>query len=277
LSPEEWERLLLFATRRVMGTVSSLAVGRERRKTVGIGASGDKTILADKLAEDELLRSLDGKGARVLSEEAGLVGDPLSKTLAVVDPLDGSSNFERGIPFYCTSIAVVEGTSVEDIKVGVVRDLVTGDVYAATKGGGARKNGKAIKTSGTLSPPSAVVGIDLSRSTGAQVSRLASLISGVKRHVHLGANALELCYLAEGRIDASIDLRGKIRITDLAAGYLIASEAGARVTGEDGRMLKPMFDLEHRLSFVASANSSLHREILKLCNSSSSGRGVNRN
>ena len=90
--------------------------------------------------------------------------------------------------------------------------------------------------------------------------------------MHLGANALELCLLAEGRIDAFVDVRGKIRITDFAAAYLIASEAGAKITDADGKKLRPEFDLGHRFSFVASANPSLHKEILQLCNKSAGRR-----
>jgi myo-inositol-1(or 4)-monophosphatase len=85
------------------------------------------------------------------------------------------------------------------------------------------------------------------------------------RHVHLGANALELCYVADGTLDAFVDLREKIRITDFAAAYLIAKEAGARITNADGGELRPRFELGHGFSFVASATDSLHSEILRLC------------
>jgi myo-inositol-1(or 4)-monophosphatase len=274
VNPEEWERLLLDATDRVRKRISGIERRRDRGRALGIGASGDKTIYADKQAEDELLKILKKvEGVRVLSEEIGFAGDARARTLTVVDPLDGSSNFERGIPYYCTSVAVVEGDSIEDITVGVVRDLRSGDVYAATRGGGARKNGKPIRTSRTSDLSAAVVGVDLSRSTASQVLRLAPLIGGAMRQVHLGANALELCHVAEGRIDAFVDIRGKIRVTDFAAAYLVACEAGAKITGDDGRKLETRFDLVHRLSFVASANSHLHKEILRLCNTSASWKG----
>ena len=103
---------------------------------MGVGAAGDRTIYADRLAEVILLKRLgEVDGVRVLSEEAGDAGDPDGSTLAVVDPLDGSSNFERGIPFYCTSVAVAEGGTLDGILAGVVRDLVTGDAYSARRGG----------------------------------------------------------------------------------------------------------------------------------------------
>ena len=264
MTPVEWESHLLDTTKNAGALVSGLAKQGDRGRTVGTGASGDTTLYADKVAEDALLGSLkEIDGVRVLSEEAGIVGE--GHVLAIVDPLDGSSNFEKGIPFYCTSVAITEGDQLGDITVGVVRDLVTGDAYSAVRGGGARKNGHAIRTSSVDVASSAVVGVDLSRSGSDLVSRLGPLISGVKRQVHLGANALELCFLAEGRTDAFVDIRGQIRITDFAAAYLVAKEAGAVFSDERGSELKPSFDLEHRFSFVASGGESLHRQILGLC------------
>ena len=252
--------------------MSVLARRGGRGRKVGIGASGDTTIYADKRAEDELLEYLGRvDGVRVLTEEAGEVGDIEGETLAIVDPLDGSSNFERGVPFYCTSVAIAEGQSLDDISVGVVRNLVTGDAYSAVRGGGARKNGRRIRTSPTKAAASAVAGVDLSRSGALLVSRLGPLIAGLKRQVHFGANALELCFLAEGKTDAFVDIRGRIRVTDFAGGYLIAKEAGAVFTDENGTKLSPPFDLEHRFSFVASAGLPLHKEILNLCGHKNGG------
>ena len=266
MNPAEWERFLLSATERVWRKVSPLAARPGRGRTVGTGAAGDSTIYADKLAEDLLIKDLAKvRGVRVLSEEAGMVGAPDGDVLAVVDPLDGSSNFERGIPFYCTSVAIVEGSSADDIIVGVVRDLVTGAAYAAKKGRGASKNGRRIHTSRAEELSKAVVGVDLSRSPSGLVSSLSPLIAGAKRQVHLGANALEVCYLAEGRVDSFVDLRGRMRITDFAAANLIAKEAGATVTGASGGALDLRFDLEHRFSFVASANETIHDQVLRLC------------
>ena len=274
MKPGEWEKLLLGATERVMVKVSSLVSRGEGRKSVGIGASGDSTLLADKAAEDELMKALIAvTGTRVLSEEAGFRGNPDGSTLAVVDPLDGSSNFARGIPFYCTAVAVVEGSTLEDIKVGVVRDLVTGDVYHAVKGKGTKKNGTPVRSSHVTDVSRAVVGVDVSRGGSELIGRLAPLIGAASRQVHFGANALELSYVSDGTIDAFADMRDKIRITDLAAAYLVAAEAGAEISDVRGRELRAIFDLEHRLSFVASANVHLHKEILRLCGTAGRERG----
>ena len=269
-----WARLLSEASERVQSLVSAISVGGDRARVVGTGASGDKTLLADRLAEEELLRALSAvDGLRVLSEEGGTGGDPRGRTVAVVDPLDGSANFERGIPFYCTSVAVVKGDSLGGVSFGLVRNLVSGDVYWAEKGKGATKNGKRIHTSRAPSLSESVVDIDMSRVEPALVVGLASLVSSVSRQVHYGANALELCFLAEGRFDAFVDLRGRMRITDFAAAYLIAKEAGAAVTDASGSALKPVLDLGRGFSFVASANRRLHDKILELCREAAGRRG----
>ena len=264
MSPEGWEKLLVRATEEVMEKVSRRRV-KERGKAVGVGASGDVTLEADKEAEEVLLRAIQSGGeVRVLSEEAGSVGKKQAPLLAVVDPLDGSSNFKRGIPFYCTSVALVEGGGLEGIKVGVIRDLVTGDVFCAARGSGATKTGRPIRTSGTQKLQEAVVGVDLSRGSRGLAESLAPLAEGARRQVHFGANALELCYLADGRIDGFVDMRGLIRMTDFAAAYLIAREAGAVFSDPLGQPPRAQFDLTHRLSFIASANAALHKEILEV-------------
>lgn len=275
MKPEEWERLLLYTTDRVLRKVGKQARKGDRGESVGIGASGDKTLRADKVAEDELMRALLGvKGTRVLSEEAGLQGEAGAETLAVIDPLDGSSNFERGIPFYCTSVAVAEGEYLDAITVGVVRDLVTGDVYHAVRGRGARKNGTRVRTSGVKDVSQAVLGVDVSRAGPELAARLAPLIGGAMRQVHFGANALELCYVSDETLDAFVDVRNSIRITDIAAAYLIAVEAGATITDEKGSTLRARFDLQHRLSLVASANESLHKRVLRLCSPAGNAKGA---
>jgi myo-inositol-1(or 4)-monophosphatase len=231
---------------------------------VGTGAAGDKTLLADKAAEREIIETLSKfPDVRVLSEEAGEVGKRDSRYVAVVDPLDGSSNFERGLPFYCTSIAIADGERLPSVFAALVRDLNTGDEFYAEKGRGAWKNGKQIHSSGVTSIREAAVGIDLSRASVDTVVGLAPLVSSVKRHLHYGANALELCFVAEGKLEALVDLRGKVRVTDLAAAYLISKEAGAVLSDREGKELNSLFELEPRMNIVGSANASIHRQILE--------------
>jgi len=275
----------------VREAVALIGAGPMRSAEVGgRGAAGDKTLVADRRAEEVLAKSLLGvEGVKILSEEAGEIGDPMSPILAVVDPLDGSSNFERGIQFYCTSIAVAEGEGerLADVKVALVRNLVNGDLYFAAKGKGATKNGKRISSSsrrgsgassrtavGTRANPlsEAVLAVDLSGCSGALLKTLTPLVSRAKRVVHFGANALELCLLAEGTVDGFVDVRGRMRITDIAGGYLIAREAGAQIAlstswnahSHSGAEAEDSVELSlrPRFSMVASANPSIHEALV---------------
>ena len=106
-----------------------------------------------------------------------------------------------------------------------------------------------------------VLGADLSGTSGEVIRGLASVLSSAKRIVHYGANALELCLLAEGKIDAFVDVRGQMRVTDIAGGCLIAREAGAVISLTRKPPSAPELSLSTRFSLVASANRALHERI----------------
>jgi myo-inositol-1(or 4)-monophosphatase len=110
-----------------------------------------------------------------------------------------------------------------------------------------------------------VIGLDLnSYKVRTIVPRLTAVIEKTKHIRHLGANALELCYVADGTTDAFIDVRGKLRTTDMAAAWLILNEAGASMTTPDGKALDVRLDPKQRVKFVASANLEMHRTLLSL-------------
>jgi myo-inositol-1(or 4)-monophosphatase len=258
-----WKRLLAEATKKVQKSVSAVAVEGNRGLAVGTGASGDKTLLADMRAEQELTRAvLRVEGVKLLSEETGNIGDPGSRTLAIIDPLDGSSNYEKGLPFYCSSVAIAEGQGLRGVRLAMVRNLVNSDIYFAAKGEGASKNGRRIYTTKGGELGESVLDVDLSGTSGTVITGLVPLLAGAKRVVHYGANALEMCLLAESKIDAFVDLRGRMRVTDIAGGYLIAKEAGAVISLAEEPRSAPELSLENRFSLVASANQSLHRVIM---------------
>ncbi|HXW36845.1 MAG TPA: inositol monophosphatase family protein [Nitrososphaerales archaeon] len=258
-----WKRRLLETAALVQGVSDESANSESRSTYVGRGKGGDRTLAVDRDAESLIVRELSNAGdLRFVSEERGEFGDKSAELTVIVDPIDGSSNFQRGIPFYCTSIAVADGPRLEDMKYAVVRNLNSGNAYFAERGGGATKDGRRMRTSSVFSLGDAVVGVDLSRASVELDIKLADLISHVKRQVHFGANALELCFVAEGLTDSLVDVRGKMRITDFAAGYLIAKEAGAILTSPDGSPLAPAFNLSERFDFVASANGRIHARIL---------------
>ena len=122
------------------------------------GPSGGKPgqYRLDLAADGAALPILHGAGLAVLSEESGVTGSGPSGLLAVIDPIDGSTNAHRGVPFYSTSICVLDA---EGPLVGVVTNQATGQRYAAVRGGGAEKDGQAIAPSACEDLGRAIVGI----------------------------------------------------------------------------------------------------------------------
>jgi myo-inositol-1(or 4)-monophosphatase len=203
----------------------------------------------------------------LVSEESGVkkFGASANECFVTVDPIDGTTNLIRGLPFYACSIAVSDKPMLEDVYAGMVADLFHDITYTAFKGKGAYRDRKKIETSKTASLDDAVLGLDLNTYKVEKVApRLTALIGKTKHIRHFGANALELCYVADGLTDAFVDMRGKLRTTDVAAGFLIVKEAGGIVTSPDNQVLNVELAPERTLSFIASGNSQIHEKILSL-------------
>ena len=191
------------------------------------GPTGDKPgqYRLDLAADGAALPILHGAGLPVLSEESGVSGDGSSALLAVIDPVDGSTNAYRGVPFYSTSICVLDA---EGPRVGVVVNQATGDRFAAVRGGGAEKDGRGIRPSACEELGSAIVGI----------SGFPRRYPGWAQFRALGAASLECCAVAEGVLDAyQVVGRSTLYGWDYLAGLLICREAGAAEGERDGREL----------------------------------------
>jgi myo-inositol-1(or 4)-monophosphatase len=169
----------------------------------------------DLAADAAALPILHRAGLAVLSEESGVTGDPTASLLAVIDPVDGSTNAHRGIPFFATSICVLDA---DGPLVGLVVNQATGTRFEAARGGGARRDGEEIAPSGCRDLSAAIVGI----------SGFPGTHPGWAQFRALGAAALEFCAVAEGVLDAySVVGRSTLYGWDYLAGMLICDEAGA--------------------------------------------------
>jgi myo-inositol-1(or 4)-monophosphatase len=226
---------------------------------VYIGADGESTYRLDDIAEKVAFEVLRNEGVAVLSEEAGLIlPEKRPKLLCVLDPLDGSKNAVQGVPFYCASIAFAPWSSkplISDIDVGVVVNLVTGDVFEAEKGDGARLNGHRIQTSDKADPGDSIVSLYLKSGY--------DIISRFEKVRAMGAIALELAHIAAGGLDGLIDNRSYLKVTDVASGKLLIEEAGGRVTDVRGNNLNQSIKRLENVSILAACNKGLHSRILK--------------
>ncbi|HUC05203.1 MAG TPA: inositol monophosphatase family protein [Acidimicrobiales bacterium] len=176
----------------------------------------------DLAADAAALSVLHGAGLAVLSEESGLTGPAGSPLLAVVDPVDGSTNAHRGIPFFSTSICVLDAAGP---LVGCVVNQATGTAYDAVRGRGARRDGEPIAPSACTALGQAIVGI----------SGFPGHHPGWAQYRALGAASLEFCAVAEGLLDAYMVVgRSTLYGWDYLAGLLVCTEAGAVCKDRDG-------------------------------------------
>jgi len=218
---------------------------------VGMGADGTATTRADRLVEEAMLEVAAEVGVDVLSEEAGFV-DNGAGLVAVIDPVDGTRNAGRGVPFFCTSVAVGR-RDLTGVQAGVVQNLVTGDSYAAVRGKGANVNGGAAS------------GRDVTRRDFDRNDVLVGLIADYadvdtvtmmqRRNWHirdLGSAALELCLVGTGALDAFHVPKPWLRVIDIAAGTLFVREAGGRVVAPGTATdLEVPFDITARTGITA--------------------------
>ncbi len=249
-----------------------LATVRGPQPNLGIGAGGDAVKPMDLAAETAIVETLKKHDVSftLISEESGVkkFGVSAEECFVTVDPIDGSTNFMHGLPFYACSIAVSDKRMLANVYAGMVADLFHNVTYAAFEGEGAYRDGEKIQTSKTVALDDALIGLDLNTyKVKAIAPKLTALIGKTKHIRHFGANALELCYVANGLTDAFVDIRGKLRTTDVAAGFLIVKEAGGIVTTPNNQALNVELDPKQTLSFIASGNMQIHKKIVSLVKS----------
>ena len=243
------------AAAEAAGEVLRSGFGREQ--TVKFKGEVDLVTEVDERAEAVIGEMLCGAfpGYGMLAEEGGRrLGEGDSRW--IVDPLDGTTNYAHGLPIFAVSIALERAG---EVVLGVVHDPMRGETYVAERGGGATLNGEPIRVSENDEPIRAllVTGFPYDRADMRAAvglfGRLTELTQGVRR---LGAAALDLCYVAAGRLDAYYE-KG-LHPWDVAAGSLIIKEAGGRITDYRGREL----DLEGRE--VVASNGLLHPALLEV-------------
>ncbi len=174
-----------------------------------------------------VLEEIDVK-PRVVSEEWFEDYVSTEDWLLVVDPIDGTSNLSRGVPFSAVSLAIANGRFMDDVYAGLVKNIFTGDEYFAYLGEGAYKNGSRIRVSKTLKTIDAFISLSIVHQYPGK-SRTLDLLRYTNYPRHLGSAALEDCLVAEAVLDAHVDIRGSLRVFDIAASQLIVREAGGKV------------------------------------------------
>jgi len=265
----DWLNVLEACSQKMREEILNVYQTAEAGRGFGVGAGGDVKKKIDLVAEKALIETLREHEASctLISEESGTkrIGAQPSKFTLTADPLDGTTNALRGLPFMATSLAVSRKPYLRDVEVALVTDLLHNVTYTAQHGQGACRNKKEIKPSMKSSLEEAVIGIDFNTFKAEEiVNQMIRVFEQTKHLRHLGANALEICYVADGTTDAFIDLRGKLRVTDVAAAQLILREAGGIIITPEGKDLDVPLNAAQRVSFVAAANKTIYDTIQKL-------------
>ncbi len=236
----------------------------DRHVHVGMGASGSSTSAIDKFAEDAVLELLDSEGIElnVLSEEAGFIDRKATKTL-VLDPIDGTLNCIRGIPFFSVSMAIGHKT-MNDCDEAMIKNLATGDLYYARRGGGAEMNGHRIGVAKYNREDSIFIMYDNKDSDPATDAVRRMIIKGRS----FGCASLEMSLVAQGSAAAlymNCMVRSRmIRVVDIAASALILREAGGEVVDlATGEKLDMEFDLKDRKNFLAYGDPKVKELVLR--------------
>lgn len=258
--------ILQEASNRIYKNVKDLAGTESAAGDFGVGAGGDISRNIDIIAEKSVLDYLREINFEcvVLGEECGRVelsNNP--KGFIIMDAIDGSANAVRGVPFFCSSLAFAVENKLSSVTDGVITNLSNGEMYWASKGKGAFFNNKQIKVH-NKDPIYKIIGINTSGASANLMKRLHPIFEKHNHIRHFGANALEMALFARGLMDIFIDLRNKIRIQDIAAGYLIVKESGGLLLDSDLKPLDADLSYETRVSFVAAANQEILDEIMSL-------------
>jgi fructose-1,6-bisphosphatase/inositol monophosphatase family enzyme len=216
------------------------------------GHAGDSASHAgqhhsDRAADAAALKVLAAADVAVLSEESGH-HDAGREITVVVDPLDGSTNASRGIPWYAISLCALDG---DGPRAALVVDVPHGWRYQAVRGGGAFVDGRPLRPSGCIELGEAVVGL----------SGFPKHWLGWKQYRALGAAALDLCAVAQGTLDAYVDCSWSAHgVWDYLGGLLICQEAGAVVGDAEGRELV-VLEADARRTPLAAATPELYRQV----------------
>jgi len=267
LNPSELLEVAVEAVKKAKEAACEALV-KGGRARVKVGASGDETLEADEAAEEAILEVLKARlqGATVISEELGIAdlggGGP---PYVFVDPLDGSLNAKRGYPCFSSMVAFASKPRLIDVQAMAVVNMLTGDLYWAVKGEGAFLNGVKVSASSCAKLSEALVSLDFSKRNRPEgyVSKIASIIEEARHVRFLGSNSLEVCLVACGACDAFIDLRGGLRLLDVAGPLLMVREAGGIVHVEPGG-LEVEVDVKRKASLIAASTDKLLHEILGL-------------
>jgi len=253
-----WLEACRASVQDVRRVLEELPTRADREPVVGQGLGGDETTAIDKAAEDAIVARFRDLDVTIVSEEVGRLGT--GATIVVIDPIDGSLNAKRGIPFFSVSIAVASGETMGDVEFAYVYDFGSGEEWAGTRGGGVTLNGEPLD--GTR-PKDTIEILAFEATRTPLIARDAPKVAELAYRLRvMGSLALSLSHLAAGRVDAVCSLK-PARSVDIAAAQLFVREAGLAIElFDDPRPFEAAeLDLEGRSRVAAAGTAELCRRV----------------
>ncbi|MES1255306.1 MAG: inositol monophosphatase family protein [Acidobacteriota bacterium] len=267
-SPSPFLATAIEAVRRA-GDLQMARFGRVMR----VEKKGEIDLVTEiDLAVERMFRALVAErypDHQVLAEEMGGRADVPSGPCWIFDPIDGTTNYAHGIPIFCASLGLeIDGVA----QVAAVYDPNRQELFTAERGGGAYLNGQPLHVSSASSLMDAVLATGFPYDVHARVPEIVGLfgafVGRAQAARRLGSAALDLCYVAAGRMDGFWE--SGLKPWDIAAGALLVQEAGGRITGMGGEPFRS------RHGQVLATNAHLHDEMLEVIRVFRAGRAPER-
>jgi myo-inositol-1(or 4)-monophosphatase len=262
----DWLEVARLIAQDVDAVLAEQPTRLEREPVVAAGAGGDETTAADAAAEHAAvarLEELAASGARftLVSEELGERSFGAHTPRLVLDPIDGSMNAKRGVPFFSVSLAVATGPTMRDVFFGYVFDFGTREEWVGRRGEGTFLNNVRVTGPGPKEEPE-ILSFEATR-TDSVAAQIVDRVGFAPRTRVMGSLALTLCHLAAGRVDAVCSLK-PARSVDIAAAQLLVTERGFAIDLPD----RPPFaeaplDVSPHSRVVAAATPGLCAELYR--------------
>ena len=256
----EYRRLLTTACQAALTAGNINKQNYDQPHTVTMKGTINLVTETDLAAEAASIDSLEAACPElpIMTEESTTTHKQAPQSrFRVVDPLDGTTNFAHGFPFFAVSIAFVEQ---DKPLIAAIYAPMFNELFCATKGGGAWLNGSPIRVSGKLHLIEALLGTgfpyELDQTLSGVMRQLETIISRVRDIRRAGAAALDLAYVACGRLDGFYEIN--LQPWDTAAGWLLVEEAGGCVSDFSGGAYSPF------LPEILASNNKLHQPLLQL-------------
>jgi myo-inositol-1(or 4)-monophosphatase len=257
-----WLETCRLCVADIRGVLERMPTRAEREPVLQLGEGGDETTAIDQASEDAVVARLASLGEDfvLVSEELGMrVFGAGGERTVVVDPIDGSVNAKRGIPFFSLSLAVADGPTMGDVAFGYVYDFGSGEEWTAERGVGAFLDRVPL---GAQRPKETIEILSFEGTTTPAIAeRIGALVDVAGRVRVMGSLALSLCHLAAGRVDGVVSLKAA-RSVDIAAAQLLVRECGFAIElFEDPPFDAAPLDLGTRSRLAAASSTELVEQL----------------